>query len=64
MLPINAPHAAAINAGNDLIMPGNKWVRKALMEALKNGELDTAALRRSAGRVLKPIFDSSVADEF
>lgn len=57
-------HSAAINAGNDLLMPGNKWVRKALLEALKNGELDTAALRRSAGRVLKLIFDSAVADEF
>lgn len=57
-------HSTAINAGNDLLMPGNKWVRKALLEALKNGELDTAALRRSAGRVLKLIFSSSVADEF
>ncbi|MCM1235316.1 MAG: glycoside hydrolase family 3 C-terminal domain-containing protein [Ruminococcus flavefaciens] len=57
-------HAAAINAGNDLIMPGNSGVRKALTAALKAGELDKAALRRSAGRVLKLIFDSTVAEGF
>lgn len=57
-------HAAAICAGNDLIMPGNKWVRKNLIQALKTGELKLDALRSSAARVLKLIFDSAVAEGF
>ena len=57
-------HAAAVNAGNDLIMPGNKGVRKALLEALKKGELDRAALDRSAARVLKLVFQSRTAEGF
>lgn len=57
-------HAAAIQAGNDLIMPGNARVRKALLAALKSGELAKTDLSRSAARVLKLIFDSAVADEF
>lgn len=57
-------HAAAINAGNDLIMPGNKGVRKALLESLKKGELDRAALDRSAARVLKLVFQSRTAEGF
>lgn len=57
-------HAAAIQAGNDLIMPGNARVRKALLAALRSGELAKTDLSRSAARVLKLIFDSAVADEF
>ena len=57
-------HAAAINAGNDLIMPGNKGVRKALLESLKKGELDRDALNRSAARVLKLVFQSRTAEGF
>ncbi len=59
-----ASHAAAINAGNDLIMPGNAAVRKALLAGLKNGTLDRAALDRSAGRVLELIFKSETCKDF
>ena len=45
-------------------MPGNKGVRKALLEALKKGELDRAALDRSAARVLKLVFQSRTAEGF
>lgn len=51
-------HAEAINAGNDLIMPGNKGVKKALQKALAAGALNRDALNTSAGRILKMIFAS------
>ena len=59
-----ASHVAAINAGNDLIMPGGAAVRKALLAGLKNGTLDRAALDRSAGRVLELIFKSETCKDF
>ena len=57
-------HSAAINAGNDLLMPGNKRVRKAMTSALKSGDLKRERLFDSAARVLALIFNSAVADEF
>lgn len=57
-------HAKAISVGNDLIMPGNKSVRKALKSALKSGELKRGELLDSAARVLKLIFDSAVVEGF
>ena len=57
-------HAAALQAGNDLIMPGNSGVRKALRMALKSGTLDRSDLRRSAARVLRMIFRSATAEGF
>mgnify|MGYP000932619664 CR=1 FL=1 len=51
-------HAEAINAGNDLIMPGNKAVEKSLQKALAEGVLGRDALNTSAGRILKMIFAS------
>lgn len=57
-------HAAAVNAGNDLIMPGRKDVAKALADALQAGELDKDALERSAGRVLELIFKSETCRHF
>ena len=59
-----ASHVVAINAGNDLIMPGGAAVRKALLAGLKNGTLDRAALDRSAGRVLELIFKSETCKDF
>lgn len=57
-------HAFAINAGNDLIMPGNGAVEKALEKALKAGGLDRDALNISAGRVLELIFKSETCKDF
>lgn len=57
-------HAEAINSGNDLIMPGDRSVRKALKNALKTGQLDRRALDRSAARVLEMIFRSAVYADF
>lgn len=57
-------YAEAINAGNDLIMPGAANIRNALLKAIENGELDKKALNKSAARVLKVVFKSAAANEF
>ncbi|MBD5460606.1 MAG: beta-glucosidase [Lachnospiraceae bacterium] len=57
-------HAEAVNAGNDLIMPGSKAVEKALQKALKEGTLNRDALNTSAGRILEMIFASDTCKGF
>lgn len=57
-------HAEAINAGNDLIMPGNKAVEKSLQKALAEGVLNRDALNTSAGRILEMIFASDTCKGF
>ena len=57
-------HAGAINAGNDLLMPGSSAVEKALDQALADGALDRDALTISAGRILELIFRSETCKDF
>lgn len=57
-------YANAINAGNDLIMPGTAGVRKSLINSFNNGELDKNALDISAMRVLKLVYDSATTEGF
>ena len=57
-------YAEAINAGNDLIMPGTPAVTKQLEIDLKAGTLHRDALDLSAGRVLELIFKSDTCKEF
>ena len=57
-------YAEAINAGNDLIMPGTPAVTKQLEKELKAGVLHRDALNLSAGRVLELIFKSDTCKEF
>lgn len=57
-------HVQAINAGNDLIMPGTTAVAKQLKAQLKSGELSHDALNLSAGRVLELIFKSDTCKDF
>lgn len=57
-------HPQAVKAGNDLIMPGNNRVRKALAGALKSGELTRAELELCGDRILNLIFSSDTAKEF
>ncbi len=57
-------NAAALKAGNDLIMPGGKEYRQALEAALKNGSLTEADLRLCAGNVLKAVLDSNPQKEY
>lgn len=57
-------HAKAINAGNDLIMPGDKSVWKALEQAKKEGLLQEDALQQSCERVLTLILKSETCKDF
>ena len=57
-------YAEAINAGNDLIMPGTSAVAKKLHKDLDTGVLRRDALNLSAGRVLELIFKSDTCKEF
>ena len=57
-------YAEAINAGNDLIMPGTSAVAKGLEKELKAGTLCADALNLSAGRVLELVFKSDTCKEF
>ena len=57
-------YAEAINAGNDLIMPGTAAVAKKLEAELKAGKLSRDALNLSAGRVLELIFKSETCKDF
>ena len=57
-------YSEAINAGNDLIMPGTLAIAKRLRSDLKAGKLSKDALDLSAGRVLELIFKSDTCKEF
>lgn len=57
-------YSEAINAGNDLIMPGTLAIAKGLRSDLKAGKLSKDALDLSAGRVLELIFKSDTCKEF
>lgn len=57
-------YADAINAGNDLIMPGTAAVAKKLIKDLNTDALRRDALELSAGRVLELIFKSDTCKEF
>ena len=59
-----ATYYGAINAGNDLIMPGNEQIQKKLLQELKEGKVDRTALDISVSRVLELIFKSEVNKNF
>jgi beta-glucosidase len=47
--------ALCLAAGNDLIMPGTKRDKKAILKALKKGRLSEDDLRQSAARVVRAV---------
>ncbi|TFG41491.1 MAG: glycoside hydrolase family 3 protein, partial [Bacteroidia bacterium] len=49
---------AMMNAGNDLLMPGNPNQKKAILEAAKAGKLDVKVLDRNVERILNIILQS------
>ena len=57
-------YALAINAGNDLIMPGTKHNREELMKMPSDGRVQRDALNTSAARVLTLVFKSETAKGF
>jgi len=59
-----ASAAAALRAGNDLIMPGGAHDKKTILRALREHLLDEADLRRSCGNVVLSILNSAIQREF
>lgn len=49
---------AQMNAGNDLLMPGNTKQTKAIIEAAQNGKLDVKQLDQNVTRILQIILSS------
>lgn len=56
--------AAALRAGNDLIMPGGPAYKREILQALQNNLIDEADLRRCCGNVIAAILNSAVQQEY
>lgn len=54
----------ALKAGNDLIMPGTSYNKKALKKALKNGLITKEDLVRAASNIIHQIVESKVAKDY
>lgn len=57
-------NALAIQAGNDLIMPGMGGNKKEILKGIKSGKISRDDLRRCCARVVKSIFDSAIQKEY
>lgn len=55
---------AQMKAGNDLIMPGTPDQKKAILEAVKNGDLKMEVLDRNVARILKIVLKSPVYQNY
>ncbi len=53
-------HMAAIEAGNDLIMPGNKAAVKEIVKAVEDGMIAAEDVKRCAANVLKGVMSSRI----
>ncbi len=56
--------AACIAAGNDLIMPGTKADKKAIIDSVQQGIIDVKQLRRCCTRVVNAIMNSEIQKEY
>ena len=59
-----ASNAAAMAAGNDLIMPGGGSFKKEILEGVKSGKITLEDVRRCCGNVVKAIFGSATQKEY
>ncbi len=59
-----AINALAMKAGNDLIMPGGSYHKKALLKELQSGVCTETDLRRCCANVVKSIFNSATQREY
>ncbi len=59
-----ALNALAMKAGNDLIMPGGSYHKKALLKELEAGICMEEDLRRCCANVVKSVFDSATQREY
>ena len=57
-------NALAIKAGNDLIMPGGGYYKKAILAGLKRGMITEEDIRRCCANVVKAIFASAIQKEY
>ncbi len=53
-------HMSAIEAGNDLIMPGNKTAVKEIVKAVEDGMIAAEDVKRCAANVLKGVLSSRI----
>ena len=54
----------AMKAGNDLIMPGGSYHKKALLKGVQDGVCTEDDLRRCCANVIKSIFSSATQREY
>ena len=59
-----ASSAAALRAGNDLIMPGGSAYKKEILQALRGNLIDEADLRRCCGNVIRSILMSATQKDY
>lgn len=57
-------NALAMQAGNDLIMPGTKQCKKEILDGVKSGRITENDLRRCCANVIKAIFESATQREY
>ena len=59
-----ADNAIAMQAGNDLIMPGGVSFKKGILKGVKSGKIAEADVRRCCSNVVKAIFGSATQQEY
>ena len=59
-----AHNALAMQAGNDLIMPGGGSFKKEIIKGVKTGMIQEQDVRRCCANVVKAIFDSAIQKEY
>ena len=59
-----ADSAIAMEAGNDLIMPGGGSFKKAILKGVKSGKIQAEDVRRCCGNVVKAIFESATQRDY
>ena len=59
-----ADNGLAMQAGNDLIMPGGGSFKKAIIKAVKSGQTPEEDVRRCCANVVKSIFNSATQKEY
>lgn len=62
--PNLARNDLAIAAGNDMIMPGNKYCKKQIKKGLKDKTLTKEQLKKASANIIRAILNSSVANKF
>ncbi len=59
-----ANSAAAMKAGNDLLMPGGGSYRREILQGVKSGQIQPEDVRRCCANVVKSIFSSAIQREY